>query len=237
MGSVLGGGGGDFGDFNVFDPGSKLLHDVGVSDEDLTGLSSITDPMDLFGYRARDTREQMRSTQLGAAQRAMAEQQRQFGAAQEMYAPYRELGEGALPQLQYLATGQGDPYQFQLSDAFQQRRELGETTLSRAQAATGARGYGEGSSAAQDQFAGFYADLIGEEMQQQTSGLYDLVRMGQGAAGAVGQAGASAAQGVGSIYGNLGTQTMAAAQNYGAQRQASMQGGANALSGLASYFG
>jgi hypothetical protein len=74
-----------------------------------------------------------------------------------------------------------------------------------------------------------------EAARQYGRGL-DVQRLGTGAIEALGGAGQTAGQNVGAAYGNLGQNVNALYQGYGAQRQGSMQQGANALYGLEQYM-
>jgi hypothetical protein len=217
-----------------FSPGQSHLatgagYDLGTDKGQ--AISTIGDPMDLFGNRAKYAAEQARKTQMTGAEEAIAQQREQYQRMQNIYAPYRQAGEQAIGGLGYMITGQGEGSPFQLSQMGQYQRGLGEMALSNAYTAGGL----SRSSAAQKGYGDFYADLLSEDVDRQLGERYDLVRMAQGAAGAVGAAGSAAQQNVGGIYGNLGNMMAQTEANYGQNRQAAYQNLSNIGSSLMQY--
>lgn len=234
MSDLLGGGGGDsdLGRFNPFDPGSKLLHDIGFSDEAVLGISTIADPLDIFGTRATFTRGTIEDLLTSSTQEGLAEQRRQLEQLEQLNAPFRDVAlEQSLPSLTALATGQGETG-FQPSRLFQLQAEQGTRGIKRRLAAQGKLG----SSQRFEETADLISGLAGEDIARFEAGNLAQLQAGIGSTEALSRAGTTLGAAGSALLSNLGAQQNIAAQNFGAQRQSSFQGAANTLGGLSSLL-
>lgn len=234
MGGLLGGssGGSDLGKFNVFDPGSKLLSDVGFSDEAVLGVSAIADPLDIFGTRAGFTSETIDELLTGSTKAGLNEQRRQLAKLEQLNAPFRDVAlEQSLPSLTALATGQGETG-FQPSKLFQLQSEQGTRAIKRKLAAQGKFG----STQRFEETADLTSGLAGEDISRFEAGNLAQLQAGIGSTEALNRAGTTLGAAGSALLSNLGVQQNINRQNLGAQRQSSFQGAANTLGGLSALL-
>ncbi len=81
------GGGGDMGFFN---PVGALGHELGADDT----FMYLNDPLDLMGYRAAGTQEEVAKYAMGSAQKSIQAQQEMLDKYNALYGPYREAAVG-----------------------------------------------------------------------------------------------------------------------------------------------
>lgn len=186
-------------------------------------ISMFSDPIDLFGERAQYAQQQTDASLMGAANRSIQALRDQYYKTQELQKPFYDLG----------VQGLGQFGQYQKGPEFDASLQEGARAL---RGSYGAAGLGQSSAAARG-IGDFVNQLTAEDVQRQYERALNNVRIGQGAVGAIGQAGSNVGQGAGSIYGNLGSLLGQSALNYGAQRQQSYNDLATTLAGLGSYLG
>lgn len=191
----------------------------------------VADPLDLLGVRAEQTRDAISSILMGSAEAGIQSQREMLDRVNELLGPYREAVVSQLPNYTAMATG-GEAQQVPLAPQYKLETQRGQTAIDRMLAAKGA--YGSSGRGA------MLSEMLLNAGQNEAARRYgmnlDLQRLGTGAIGQLGQAGRQAGSNVSGIYGNLGSGLNTAMQNYGAQRQQSMNQGANALYGLARYL-
>jgi hypothetical protein len=193
-------------------------------------FSSLTDPLDLRGYRAKDTRNSIRDTQMGAARDSITAQQEMLDQLNALYDPYRQASMGQFPN--YLAMTTGGQADIPTSPMYEMETERGRRAINRGAAAQGLYG----STARGASLADFLLQAGQGEAARQYGRQLDMQRVGTDAISAMGGAGRSAGQNVSNTYGNLGSMLNASQQNYGQQRQDSMNQGAGAMFGLSQYL-
>lgn len=140
--------------------------------------------------------EKAAGTQAAAADRASQVQWDMYEQSREDYAPYRQIGEAAVPYYQYLTTGEGpegfDPSALFETPGYKFQQQQTEQAILRAQAAGGdVRGsatMGAFGLAEQRQQAGAYGRLL------------DAINIGRGATTAGASAGTAAAGNISNIY-------------------------------------
>ena len=151
---------------------------------------------------AKDASEaQVQSTEAG-----IAEQRRQFDALQKLLAPYVDAGTGALTKYQDL-IGLNSPQQQQQainalaqSPQFTALAQQGENALLQNASATG----GLRSGNTQAALAQFRPQMLNQLIQQQLSGLGDLVQTGQASATGQATAGMNNAANIANLLGQQG---------------------------------
>jgi hypothetical protein len=140
------------------------------------------------------------------ADKAIAEQRRQFDAIQALMKPFVETGTTALSrQAALLGIGGADAQRtaisaLEQSPEFQSLVQQGESAIMQGAAATGGLRGGNIQSA----LAQFRPQILSGLIEQQYNRLGGLATAGQNAAGNVGTAGSSMAANVGNLYGNIG---------------------------------
>lgn len=221
----MGGVGSTYNDANrygAFGPANAAL---GQSE---TG-QTILDPLDLFGVRAGETQDEMDAIAYGSAQDAIAAQEEMRQIIAQYLEPYRQGGLDALGDFQSMATtGQvGNA----LSPEYQFQRDQGMQNINRQLSAAGRRNSTYGGRVASD----FLGQLGQEEGYRQWGRSLDAIKMGMGAMNSLGGAAANAGQMANSLYGGLGQNLNASAQNYGQNRANTLYQAGNALSGLGAY--
>ena len=175
-----------------------------------------------------DAMESAAASQSAAEDRQLAQQQRQFEEQQrvqkEQYdqrlalnKPFYDIGMTALPELQYLTTGKGTPYDITSSPAYTYQQQQGEKAINRAAAARG----GYGSTATVDQLGDFNQRLGASEVTNQYNRLLHLVNIGQ-----------SAANNESASSLNYANSNTAASQNYANSTSGIISNSANNLSNL-----
>lgn len=179
--------------------------------------------------------EKASAAQVEAADRGIAEQQRQFDAIQELLKPYVGAGNQALTGQQDLLGLNGEnPQQaaiaaLQRSPQFTAMQQQGENSiLANASATGGLRGGNTQAALAQ-----FSPQLLSQLIDQQYSRLGGLTSLGQNAAAGVGNAGMQTGNAVSQLL-----QQQGAAMAGGALAQGRGQAGAwNALGSAVGAFG
>ena len=119
-----------------------------------------------------------------------------------------------------------------LSPQYQFQRDQGMKSLQRQLEASGRR-----YSTFGGQQASNLLNTLGQnEAERQYQANLNQIKLGQGALSTLGGANAAAGQNIGNAFSNMGAGSNSLYQNLGAQRNQSLQQGANALSGLGSYL-
>ena len=169
--------------------------------------------------------------QMAAADRGIAEQQRQFDAVTQMLAPYRNAGTQALGgQLALAGLAGGDAQQqaitqLQNSPAFQAAPRQGEDSNLQNASATGNL-RGGNVQAALGQFS---PALLAQTINDQYSRLGGLTTLGQNAATMTGSAGLQTGNNVAQLLQQQGAAQAGAYLNQGKQTSAMWNAPANAL--------
>ena len=153
--------------------------------------------------------ENAASTQAGAAQAGITEQQRQFDALQKILGPFVNAGTGALGAQQNLLGLNGADQQaaaikaIQESPAFTAAQQTGQNAiLANASATGGLRGGNTQGALAQ-----FSPQLLAQLIQQQFGNLGGLTALGQNAAAGVGNAGISTGNSIAQLLQQQGAAT------------------------------
>lgn len=218
-----GGNMGDFLQMGFTNPGQGIDNALGTD-----FFSYLTDPLDLWGYRAAGAKDEVSQIQLKAAQDAIQQQRDMLGQQNALLDPYRKAAEGNVPFMESIASGQSGS----LTPQAQREWEQGSRQVN---AALSARGL-LNSGARRRMMSDTLANIGQRDIGRQWGRLVDVNQLGTGALNALGTAGRNAGQAAGSIYGNLGNALNQTAQNYGAQRQDTMNQAANSLYGLSDYL-
>lgn len=182
--------------------------------------------------------EKAGEAQAGAAQAGIDEQRRQFDAMQQLLAPYRQAGTGALSAQQALLglagpeAQQAAISQLEQSPQYQAMVQQGERGILQNAAATGGLRGGNVQAA----LAQFRPQMLSQMIQQQMGQLGGLAGMGmQGAMGTAGY-GMQTAGNVANLLGQQGAaQAGATLGQYGAFGQA--LGGMGQTAGTLAGFG
>lgn len=170
-------------------------------------MSTILDPMDLFGYRAGATRDKVAEQQRAALAIQLNEQRSAYDAAVAQQKPYYDAGVNALNQL-------STPGDIPLSAQYNRDMEQGSRALNRSLAASGQFR----SSRAGNEFGNFYNQLSGAEASRRYNDALDPIKIAQSAM--MGMNGASDTFGAGSAgaINNFSGQMANNALLYGQQR-------------------
>jgi len=187
-------------------------------------ISTIADPMDLSGNRADRAQDSIMGSQQAAADASMKELQDSYDKIKELYKPLEDAGREGLAQL----NSQG----FTPSDTYKNSLAVGERDLGRKLRAMGRYNSTFGSR----QMGEFYQKSAQEEADRQYAPTLSLIQTGSGAVNAITGAGTTFGGATDKTLANLGQGMFNAAQNYGAQRQSSMNNAANTLSSMAQYY-
>lgn len=146
------------------------------------------------------------NAEVGAFNKGIDEQQRQFDLTRSDFAPYLKAGTGALGGISDLTGLNGGPQQQTAIDAlkaspyYQSLYRNGlEANLQNASATGGIRGGNEVSS-----LANFGSDTLAQTIQQQLSNLGGIAGMGEGATNQVAGFGANTANQIATLLGNIG---------------------------------
>ena len=187
-------------------------------------ISTIADPMDLSGNRADRAQDSIMGSQQAAADASMKELQDSYDKIKELSKPLEDAGREGLAQL----NSQG----FTPSDTYKNSLAVGERDLGRKLRAMGRYNSTFGSR----QMGEFYQKSAQEEADRQYAPTLSLIQTGSGAVNAITGAGTTFGGATDKTLANLGQGMFNAAQNYGAQRQSSMNNAANTLSSMAQYY-
>jgi len=187
-------------------------------------ISTIADPMDLSGNRADRAQDSIMGSQQAAADASMKELQDTYDKVKALYAPLEDAGKQGLAQLN--AKG------FTPSATYQNSLEVGERDLGRKLRAMGRYNSSFGSR----EMGGFYQKLAQEEADRQYAPTLSMIQTGSGAVNAITGAGTTFGAATDKTLANLGQGMFNTAQNYGIQRQNSMNNAANTLGSLAHYY-
>ena len=187
-------------------------------------ISTIADPMDLSGNRASRTQDSIMGSQQAAADASMKELQDSYDKIKELYKPLEDAGREGLAQLNSRGFTPSATYKNSLAVG---ERDIGRKlrAMGRYRSTFGDRKMGE-----------FYQDAAQEEIDRQYAPTLSLIQTGSGAVNAITGAGTTFGGATDKTLANLGQGMFNAAQNYGAQRQSSMNNAANTLSSMAQYY-
>lgn len=190
----------------------------------------LADPLDIFGIRAGQTRDEVGNILRSSAEQGIQSQRDMIDRIDALFKPYQEAAAQGLTDFTSLAAG--GEFTAPTSPAYGYELEQGSRAANRLAAAQGRYN----SSKRQADIADVALNAGQNELARQYGGQLDLQRLGTNALSALGGAGQNAGQAAGSIYGNLGQGVNSALQAYGASRQQSLNQGANALGGLSQYL-
>lgn len=193
--------------------------------------NDVSDPFDLAGMRASESRRETAAIAEQSAQRGIDANEEMLALQNAMYQPYRDAAQSAWGDYTGMTTGGAGSQP--LSPQYMQ--EVGRNTgaVNRMMAAKGALNSSGRGAAIGD----VYLNAGQNEASRQYGRQLDLQRLGTGAVERLGAAGSTAGANAGSLYGNLGNQMNAMYQNYGQQRRDSFNTVGNAMSGFADYVG
>jgi len=219
------GGAGGMGD----NPISKI-----VQEQDRTSpwLSGYTDPLDLSGVRASNTRDSISDILTASAQAGIDEQSRMQGQIDSMFRPFYDSGLKSFGDLRGMAMGGGLPPGYQVSKLMQLQAREGKKAINVGQAKSGLLN----SSATAQKKSDLISGLAAEEAQRAYGGALSQVQMGTNAADSINAASRSLGGNVGGLYNNLGSSLNANTQAYGQARQNSMDSLSNIFAGASSAY-
>lgn len=192
------------------------------------------------GSQAADAAQGANAATQAGNQAAIAEQQRQFDAIQQLLSPYVNAGTGALAGQQNLLGLNGNGAQQTAIDgirgsaAYTSALQAGENSILQNASATGGLRGGNVQSA----LSQFSPQLLAQLIQQQYSNLGGLSSMGQNAAAGVGNAGMSTGNNISNLLSANGQSNAANALAQGQTSTGglnSLLGGIGAMGGLARY--
>lgn len=214
-----------------FDPGGFSTGGGFGLDSSLgRGISSIADPMDLFGSRSAHDRDKINDILQANALANIQAQRKMTNRVDALYEPYRQASLDYLPTFNAMAAGGGQD--MQVSDLG--RWQMGEGT--RAINGQMAAGGMLNSSARGGRLADYYGQVLAEDANRQYAKGTDMLKLGTDAVASMNQSGQAGAANVGGIYSNWGNMAGQNALNYGQNRASSFSGLGNALSGVGSYM-
>lgn len=219
---ITGGGGkGDFLKVGFTNPGHGIDKALGTN-----VFSYLTDPLDLWGYRAGEARDEVSAIQDQELQAQINAQRDAYNQMVAQQKPYYDAGVNALNQL-------STPGTIPLSQQYRRDLEQGSRALNRSLAASGQFR----SSNAYDKFGQFYNQLGGEEMGRQYNNALAPIKIGQQAMGATSQAADNFGAGMSGAYNNYGNQMAQNALNYGQNRADAFNTAGQSVNSMFNYFG
>lgn len=177
--------------------------------------------------------------QQAAADRATAEQQRQFNLTRQDFAPILERGDVAGERLNAFLGLSGQEAEqealrgFRESPGQQFLRERQERSLLRNEAALGGLGGGNVRTALQEQAFGIASTQLGERKDR----LAQVAALGAGATGQVGALGQRSAENISNIALTSGAQQAQNTLALSSARQSGLQNIAGAFTGSGGIFG
>lgn len=204
-----------------------LSHYYGAATGDQGDTANwITDPLDMFGTRAKAAQDQadaiLRGSLDAQAQAQMDAYRKQVGLQQ----PYYDAGVNALSQL-------STPGTIPLSAQYNRDLEQGSRALNRSLAASGQFR----SSNAYDKFGQFYNQLSGQEAGRQYNNALAPIKIAQDAMGSMGGAADTYGAGMSNAYNNYGQQGAQNALAYGQNRADTYNTIGQSLGSVANYYG
>jgi len=195
--------------------------------------SDFSDPLDLLGMRAAETRGSIEEILLRSAKAGVRQQENMEAQLREQYQPYRDAGVAALGKLSSLYMGDTEAAGYKPSELYEYQKEKGMEGITTQQSKMGLRE----SSATSEREAGLVSGLASEDIERYAGGLLSQVQMGSGAQQDMAAAGSSVSGQIGSLYSALGQGLNTNIQAYGQARQASLNTFGNSMSKLGSYMG
>jgi len=211
--------GGDLSAGDVLDPAGVVTDQDTTSSKKHRMLSTIADPLDIFGERAEDTKEEVSDIINRAAQEAFESAEERYGQIKKLQKPFVEYGKQATEK------DVTKPY----SQQYQETLEEQGGALNRSLAARGLYD----SSYAGEQLSNLALGAAQEEIARQHEDRLNKLKIGQMAAGTAGRGGAQFAGSAGKIGSQKGQGIQNAFQGFGAQRKASLASTGN----MAQNFG
>jgi len=193
-------------------------------------LSIGTDPMDLFGNRARYTANQVSDIERNSAANAIAAQNANIDRTKGLYQPFVDAGSQPLADLVGAFTG--GEFNFTPSQAYNTGMEEQSRALRRSAAARGVLD----TSGTQARLADLVNALSGQEVQNQIDMRLQPIRTAQDASRLIGSAETAAGGAGSSIYSNLSNQNLQNAANLGQAQQSAYSSLGGGLTGLASLL-
>jgi hypothetical protein len=193
---------------------------------DNTKFNWASDPMDLFGTRAKKSRDKVAEINAATLDMQQEAQKKAYLEQITMQQPYYNAGVNALSQL-------SDPGEIPLSEQYQNDYTTGTRSLNRALAASGKFN----SSDADLKLGQFYNQLGGEEIGRRYNNAIAPIKIGQNAMGAQSQAADTYGSGMSSAYQNYGNSQASNALAYGQNRADAYNTMGQSLNSMAQYYG
>lgn len=187
-------------------------------------ISTLADPMDLFGNRAGQAKDSINSALQESADASMKELQDTYDKVKGLYAPLEDAGKQGLAQLNEKG--------FTPSDTYNNSLEVGERDLGRKLRAMGRYNSTFGSR----QMGDFYQKSAQEEADRQYAPTLSMIQTGSGAVNAITGAGTTFGAATDKTLANLGQGLFGSAQAYGNQRLSSANNASNTLGAMAQYY-
>lgn len=186
----------------------------------------LSDPMDLFGHRARATRDriaEINELTLNAQNKAQRDAYLRQVALQQ---PYYDAGVRALSQLE-------NPGEIPFSEQYQNDLQKGTRALNRSLAASGKFN----SSDADEKLGSFFNQLSGEEMGRRYNSALMPIQIAQNAMGSSNRAAQGYGAGMSGAYQNFGQNAAQNAMAYGQNRADAYNTMGQSLNSMAQYYG
>lgn len=187
-------------------------------------LNKLEDPLDLSGNQAKNKQDQINAANQSSANASMKALQDAYDKIKVLYQPLEDAGKQGLAQLN--STG------FAPSATYTQNLATGERDLGRKLRAMGRFHSTYGGR----QLADFRTRAAQEEVDRQYAPTLSLLQTGSGAVNAISGAGNTFGNATDKTLANLGNSMFNSAQDYGLQRQNSMNNAASTLGSMAQFF-
>lgn len=191
-----------------------------------TSAGAWFDPMDLLGFRADATQDEIARLQNMALSEQEVAQRDAYLQSLAQQKPYYDAGVNALEQLN--TPGVIPPSQQYLADL-----EQGNRALNRSLAASGQFR----SSNAYDTLGRFQNQLSGQEAGRRYNNALAPIKIAQDAMGSMGRASDTYGAGMANAYGNYGNQSAQNALAYGQSRADAYRTAGNSINQAAQYYG
>lgn len=201
-----------------------FINPIGSAFGGSSTINQLADPLDLSGNNARITQDKINAANQQSADASMKALQDAYDKIKTLYQPLEDAGRQGLEQLNLAG--------FQPSDTYKQNLATGERDLGRKLRAMGRYNSTFGGR----QLADFRTKAAQEEVDRQYAPTLSLLQTGSGAVNAITGAGTTFGGATDRTLANLGQGLFNSAQNYGIQRQNSMNTAANTLGSMAQYF-
>lgn len=191
-------------------------------------LGYLSDPMDLFGEKAKYNQNTIAGIQEASAAEGLAQQRAMLEYTNALLDPYRKASEENIPYLEGLAGGASG----EMSPQAMREWEQGARQVNASLAARGLLN----SGARRRTLADLSANVGQRDIGRQWGRLIDINQLGSGALNALGTAGRGAGNAAENIYGNYGNALNQSYQSLGQARANTGNQAAQSLYGMQDYF-